>query len=141
MNTESQTSSGGDTTEAPRDLRLPGALVRTALSSEQTLMSWVRTSLSMVTFGFSIAQFFYFLAERQDDADFTASPNRLGIALIGVGMLVLVLAMVEHLLRIRTLKSQGLPGDAGSFLPMGSAAALFAIAIIALISLFLGWRI
>jgi putative membrane protein len=141
MNTESQTSSGGDTTEAPRDLRLPAALVRTALSSEQTLMSWVRTSLSMVTFGFSIAQFFYFLAEHQDDADFTASPNRLGIALISVGILVLVLAVVEHLLRIRALKSQGLPGDAGSFLPMGSAAALFAIAIIALISLFLGWRI
>ena len=141
MNTESQTSSGDDITEAPRDLRLPAALVRTALSSEQTLMSWVRTSLSMVTFGFSIAQFFYFLAERQDDADFTASPNRLGIALISVGILVLVIAVVEHLLRVRALKSQGLPGDAGSFLPMGSAAALFSIAIIALISLFLGWRI
>ena len=34
-------------TQAPRDLRLPAALVRTALSSEQTLMSWVRTSLSL----------------------------------------------------------------------------------------------
>ena len=141
MNTESQTSSGDDIIEAPRDLRLPAALVRTALSSEQTLMSWVRTSLSMVTFGFSIAQFFYFLAERQDDADFTASPNRLGLALISVGILVLVIAVVEHLLRVRALKSQGLPGDAGSFLPIGSAAALFSIAIIALISLFLGWRI
>ena len=141
MNTESQTPSGGDTTVAPRDLRLPAALVRTALSSEQTLMSWVRTSLSMVTFGFSIAQFFYFLAERQDDADFTVAPNRLGIALISVGTLVLVLAVVEHLLRIRALKSQGLPGDAGSFLPMGSAVALLSIAIVALVSVFLGWHV
>lgn len=142
MNTESQSSSDTlDIAEAPRDLRLPGALVRTALSSEQTLMSWIRTSLSMVTFGFSIAQFFYFLAERQDDADFTAAPNRLGIALISVGTLVLLIAMVEHSLRIRALKSQGLPEDAGSFLPMGSAAALLAIAIIALISVFLGWHI
>ena len=39
--------------EIPRDLRVPAALVRMALSSEQTLMSWVRTSLSMFTFGFS----------------------------------------------------------------------------------------
>ena len=141
MNTESQISLGSDTTEAPRDLRLPGALVRTALSSEQTLMSWIRTSLSMVTFGFSIAQFFFFLAGSQDDVDFTAAPNRLGIALISVGTLVLVLAVVEHLLRIRALKSQGLPRDAGSFLPMGSAVALLAIAITALVSVFLGWHI
>jgi putative membrane protein len=141
MTSEPQTPSGGDTIEAPRDLRVPGALVRTALSSEQTLMSWVRTALSMVTFGFSIAQFFYFLAERQDEVDFSVGPSRLGIALISVGIFVLVLAVIEHLLRIQALKSQGLPGDAGSFLPIGSAVALLAIAIIALVSVFLGWHI
>lgn len=140
MNSESQTPSGGDTIEAPRDLRLPGALVRTALSSEQTLMSWVRTALSMVTFGFSIAQFFYFLAECQNDVDFSVGPSRLGIALISVGILVLVLAVIEHVLRIRALKSQGLPGDAGSFLPLGSAVALLVIGGGALASVFLGWR-
>ncbi len=141
MNTESQAPSGDGTIETPRDLRLPGALVRTALSSEQTLMSWVRTALSMVTFGFSIAQFFYFLAERQDDADFSVGPSRLGVALISVGILILVLAVFEHLLRIRALRSQGLPGNAGSFLPMGSAVALLTIAIVALVSVFLGWHI
>ncbi len=69
------------------------------------------------------------------------SPSRLGIGLISVGTVVLVLAVVEHLLRIRALRAQGLPGDAGSFLPMGSAVALFAIAIIALVSVFLRWHI
>jgi len=71
----------------------------------------------------------------------TAAPNRLGIALISVGTLILVLAVVEHLLRIRTLKSQGLPEEAGSLLPMGSAVGLLAISIIALVSVFLGWYI
>ncbi len=103
-------------------------------------MSWVRTALSMVTFGFSIAQFFYFLAERQNDVDFSVGPSRLGIALISVGILVLVLAVIEHVLRIRALKSQGLPGDAGSFLPLGSAVALLVIGGGALASVFLGWR-
>ena len=140
MNAESQTPPNGDTIEPPRDLRLPGALMRTALSSEQNLMSWVRTALAMVTFGFSIAQFFHFLEERQDDVDFSVGPSRLGIALISVGILVLVFAVVEHLLRIRALKSQGLPSDAGSFLPIGSAVALLAIAIIALVSVFIGWH-
>ena len=56
-----------ETPETPRDLRVPAALVRTALSSEQTLMSWVRTSLSLFTFGFSIAQFFCYLEQQQED--------------------------------------------------------------------------
>jgi hypothetical protein len=55
--------------------------------------------------------------------------------------MILVLAVVEHLLRIRALKSQGLPEDAGSLLPMGSAVGLLAISIVALISVFLGWHI
>ena len=126
--------------EKARDLRLPAALVRTALSSEQTLMSWVRTSLSLSTFGFSIANFFQYLVG-QADSPFTAGPRRLGIALILLGVVVLVVAAVEHVLRIRGLKRQGLPADASSFLPMGSAAAMLAIGLVALVSVFLRWQL
>ena len=124
----------------PLDFRLPAALVRTALSSEQTLMSWVRTALSLVTFGFSIVQFFYFLAGQQQGMEFSVGPSRLGIALISVGILVLVLAVAEHVQRVRALMVQGLPADSGSFLPLGSAVALFIIGVVALVSVFLGWR-
>ncbi len=141
MHSDSQSSVNCEDADAPRDLRLQGALVRTALSSEQTLMSWVRTALSMVTFGFSIAQFFFFLGDNQDDLNFTASPNRLGVTLICFGVIVLVLASAEHLLRIRALKSQGLPKDSGSIFPIGSAIALMSIAIAALISVLLGWQL
>ena len=122
--------------ENASDLRIPAALVRTALSSEQTLMSWVRTSLSLSTFGFSIAKFFQYLAG-QSDASLTAGPRRLGIALILLGVVVLAAAVVEHMLRIRDLKRQGLPADASSFLPMGSAGAMLAIGLVALVSVFL----
>lgn len=130
-----------ETPETPRDLRLPAALVRTALSSEQTLMSWVRTSLSLFAFGFSITQFFYYLEQQQEGSDFSSGPRRLGLALIGVGILVLVLAVVEHLQRLRTLKEQGLPTDSGSILPIGSAGAILAIGIVALVSVFLNWHL
>jgi putative membrane protein len=126
--------------QAPRDLRLPGALVRTALSSEQTLMSWVRTSLSLFTFGFSIAKFFQYLAE-QSEAGLSENPRRLGIALIFVGILALILAIFEHVQTIRILKKQGLPPDSRSFLPIGSAAVLLVIGIIALVTVFLGWQL
>ena len=130
-----------DAPGTPRDLRLPAALVRTALSSEQTLMSWVRTSLSMFAFGFSITQFFYYLEQQQEDSHFSGGPRRLGISLIGVGILVLVLAVVEHVKRIQKMKEQGLPADAGSFLPIGSTAAILTIGIVALVSVFLNWNL
>ena len=125
----------------PRDLRLPAALVRTALSSEQTLMSWVRTSLSLFTFGFSITQFFYFLEQKQEGSNFSAGPRRLGISLVAVGILVLVLAVVEHVQRLPKMRDQGLPPDMGSFLPLGSAGAILVIGIVAMISLMMNWSL
>jgi putative membrane protein len=130
-----------ETAEMPRDLRLPAALVRTALSSEQTLMSWIRTSLSLFTFGFSITQFFYYLEQRQEDVQISAGPRRLGIALVCVGIVALFMAMVEHVLRLRKLKAQGLPEDATSFLPFGSAVALLVVGIAAFASIIINWHL
>jgi len=127
-------------TQAPRDLRLPAALVRTALSSEQTLMSWVRTSLSLFAFGFSIAQFFQYLAG-QTEAGLSENPRRLGIALIVLGILTLILAIFEYVRTIRLLEEKGLPPDSRSSLPIGSAAILLVIGVIALVTVFLGWRL
>jgi putative membrane protein len=130
-----------ETTKTPKDLRLPAALVRTALSSEQTLMSWVRTSLSLFTFGFSITQFFYYLEQRKEDIQISTGPRRLGIALVCVGIVVLLMAMVEHVLRLRKIKKQGLPADAASFLPFGSAVALLVIGIAAFASIIINWHL
>lgn len=127
--------------EAPRDLRLPGALVRTVLSSEQTLMAWVRTSVSMFTFGFSIAQFFQYLSLKQEDPVFSTGPRRLGMSLICVGLLMLLLAMADHVRMIRQMRRQGLPADSQSSLPFGSAIALLAIGLVALVSVFFKWHL
>jgi putative membrane protein len=86
--------------ETPRDLRLPAALVRTALSSEQTLMSWIRTALSLFTFGFSITQFFHYLEQQKEGDQISADPRRLGVALVSAGIVVLLFAMLEHVLRL-----------------------------------------
>jgi putative membrane protein len=141
MVTGSPTTSTEGTRGPQRDVRMQGALVRTALSSEQTLMSWVRTALSMVTFGFSVAQFFFFLAKHRGDDTLTVYPSRLAISLISLGILVLALATFEHRLRIRRLKTEGLPENAVSSLPMGSAIFFLAIALVALVSVYLRWHL
>jgi putative membrane protein len=127
--------------EPTRDLRLVAALVRTALSAETSLMAWIRTSLSLLTFGFSIAQFFHYLNRQQDVALVSAAPRRLGISLICVGIFVLLLSIFEYMMRIRRMKDDGLPADARSFLPLGSAVALLVIGILALASVFLKWHL
>lgn len=131
-----------DGAEQPlRDLRVPAALVRTAFSSEQSLMSWIRTSLSMFTFGFSITKFFHYLEQQEEGIQFATGPRLLGISLICVGILVLLLAIAEHVLWVRRMKQQGLPSDAASFLPLGSAAALLVLGIAALLSTVWNWSL
>lgn len=123
------------------DLRLPGALVRTALSSEQTLMSWIRTALSLFTFGFSITQFFYFLDQNQGGAGLAEGPRRLGIALIFMGIVSLAMATVEHIRRISGMKKEGLPEDFKYKAPIGSALGILLIGIVAFVAVFMKWTI
>jgi hypothetical protein len=53
----------------------------------------------------------------------------------------LMMAVVEHVLRIRRLKEQGLPPDSRSFLPIGSAGVMLVIGLVALVSVFLRWQL
>ena len=117
------------------------ALIRTAFSSERSLMAWMRTSVSLYSFGFTITKFVDYLERQGEGSQFSEGPRRLGISLIGVGILVLVLAVVEHVQRLRMMREQGLPPDSGSLLPIGSAGAIFAIGVVALVSVFLNWHL
>jgi putative membrane protein len=135
------TKENTEAAKAPMDLRLLGALVRTAFSSEQSLMSWARTSISLFTFGFSISQFFQYLAKQQGGSQISAGPRRMGIALICVGILTLVLAMVEHVHRLRVMQKQGLPRISQYLLPLGTTAGLLAIGVVAFISVIMKWSI
>lgn len=130
-----------ETDDSPRDLRIPAALARTSFSSEQTLMSWIRTCLSLFTFGFSITQFFQYLEQKQDIIQLSSGPRRLGLALVCAGILALLMAIIEHIKRIRSMKKEGLPPNVASFLPIGSALALLVIGIAAFMSILLKWSL
>jgi len=135
-----------DTADSPddstiRDLRLPGALVRTALSSEQTLMSWIRTALSLFTFGFSITQFFFFLDQSAGGMGLAGGPRRLGIALILMGIMSLAFATLEHIRRILGMKKEGLPDNFKYMLPIGSAMSILAVGIAAFVTVLMKWHL
>ena len=69
---------------------------RTRLSADRTLMSVIRTSLSLIGFGFTIAQVFEKL-RNQDIITKVAAPRNFGLALVGLGIVMLVIGIVYHM--------------------------------------------
>ncbi len=75
---------------------------QTVWAAERTLMSWIRTSMSMISFGFVINQFFHWA----DEASLKIGnfPSKaFGLALIVIGTLTMVLATFQHVRLVRGL--------------------------------------
>jgi len=102
---------------------------RTAYSSERSLMSWIRTSVSLYSFGFSISKFIDYLESRVSNLAYSVGLRRLAIVLIAFGTIALVFAIVEHLKRIRIMKQLGLPPMSPLPLPVGAATALLGVGV------------
>jgi putative membrane protein len=80
------------------------AFERTRVAYERTMMAWVRTGTSLITFGFSVYKFFQFELKNGAVASSLVGPRGFGIALIGIGLLALLLGTVEHGRDLRALR-------------------------------------
>jgi len=73
------------------------AWIRTRLSVERTLMSWLRTAVALIGFGFTIVQFLERLPKlRESGAVFPEAPRYLGLALIGAGIMALLVSARQY---------------------------------------------
>jgi putative membrane protein len=74
------------------------AWLRTRLALERTAMAWIRTSIALIGFGFTIVQFFQRLQGMQgiSPAMSTHTPRYFGLALIGSGVLALTLSLAQY---------------------------------------------
>ena len=76
------------------------ALERTALAAERTLQAWVRTALSMISFGFTIGKLGQAIEEVQLRGILhsgTVSLETLAFFLVTIGTLALLVATVQNL--------------------------------------------
>jgi putative membrane protein len=82
--------------------------IRTRLAIERTLMSWMRTSVSLIGFGFTIVQFFQRLngTEGVVPALRPEAPRQLGLALIGCGVLGLLISLAQYRRIVKYLWSE-----------------------------------
>jgi putative membrane protein len=111
--------------------------LRTRLSVERTMMSWVRTATGLIGFGFTIVQFFARIeAPGTAPAYFPHAPRYLGLSLIFCGVAALVIAIWEYHWGLRYLWSRDFAAIAG-FTREGKQTPLLAVAIVlALIGIF-----
>jgi putative membrane protein len=80
------------------------ALDRTWLAHERTLMAWVRTAGSMISFGFTIYKFFEFENGRGTKAtQGWLTPRDFALILVGIGLVSLLAATFQHRRDIRQI--------------------------------------
>ena len=81
------------------------AFERTLIAEDRTLMAWIRTAISLISFGFTIYKFFQ-EAELKRDVHHFFNPRLVGMIMIGLGILGLLLAQIDHYYATRALKKQ-----------------------------------
>ena len=79
---------------------------RTWLAYERTMNAWTRTSVSLITFGFSVYKFLDVANAGSANARRSLGPHVFGLALVLLGLITLVIAAVEHGQSIRLLSRE-----------------------------------
>jgi putative membrane protein len=72
------------------------AIDRTRRAYERTLLSWVRTATALITFGFSVQQFFRLARAGVPPSAGLISPHAFGLSMITIGLVALILATLQH---------------------------------------------
>jgi putative membrane protein len=107
------------------------AWLRTRLAVERTMMSWQRTAVALIGFGFAIVQYFNHLQQlpAARPAYLPTAPEYLGLALISCGILALVISLWQYLWTVRYLWGEPFAPIAG-MTKEGMRSPVLAIAIL-----------
>ena len=81
------------------------AVDRTRLAHDRTQMAWVRTAASLISFGFTIYNFFQYLRDKGEAAEGRLfGPRVFAMMLIGIGLISLLLATIQNRREMKTMR-------------------------------------
>ena len=121
------------------------AWLRTRMAIERTLMAWVRTSIALIGFGFTITTFLARLQDAQGlpPALNPTAPRNVGVAMIAGGVIAMAISTWDYFRTIRYLWSKnyaplaGIDRQGPITTPVPAIAVLvIAIGLLALASVF-----
>lgn len=129
---------------AALDPRVPLAHQRTDLAcersrwaAERTLMAWIRTAISMISFGFAIDKVFLLVQLQKSTVEPSRSYHVVGITLVAAGILLLISGSVEHLIILKRLRARfgqsAAPLNPRFPLPLFGASVVMLIGLVALV--------
>ncbi len=104
------------------------AVDRTALAHERTLMAWVRTSASLISFGFTLHKFFQYQAAQGQRTldDRLIGPREFALIMISIGVIALLVSTVQHQRSVSRLRNT-YGGDAVPYSTATLVAGLFSL--------------
>ena len=110
------------------------ATERTRLAHERTLLAWLRTSTSLISFGFTIYKFFQYLQQTGTRIGESAfGPRRYALTMISIGIVALLLATLQHRRDMKALRAKhpevppSLATVLAALISLLGIAALFAV--------------
>jgi putative membrane protein len=77
---------------------------RTLMGADRSLMAWVRTALSMISFGFTIYKILQSFQQSGADLVRNNTPQTIGLFLTGLGTVSLIAGTIEYWHRIQQLR-------------------------------------
>ncbi len=84
------------------------ALERTVLAADRTMLAWVRTAVSLISFGFTIFKVLQYIQQENIASVVRAqTPRNIGIFMILVGIVPLLMAMIQYRHTLKRLQAKG----------------------------------
>jgi putative membrane protein len=83
------------------------AIERTRAAYDRTLMAWMRTATSMISFGFTIYKFLQIEMDRSPHQIRLVGPREFALTMVGLGILSMLLGTFEHWQNLRSLRAMG----------------------------------
>jgi putative membrane protein len=82
------------------------AVQRTVMAADRSLMAWIRTGLSMTSFGFTIYKLLQGFQASGEILPRDGTPRNIGLFLTGLGALSLLAGTVEYRRTLKDLNSE-----------------------------------
>lgn len=99
MSEENQAANGKDAREAPNL-----SLMNTLMAADRTLMAWIRTAFTMLTFGFTLYKILQALQETGTDLPQENTPRNAGVTLIVLALIALIVGATGYWRTVRQLE-------------------------------------
>lgn len=89
---------------APLDVNTKLAIERTRAACDRTMMAWIRTGTSLISFGFAIFKFFELELPHGAQVKHLVGTREFALIMVVVGMLSLLMGTIEYRQNIQALK-------------------------------------